>query len=263
MAEAVQESPAVAKINGSEVFEFPQGLYIPPEALKVVLNAFEGPLDLLLYLIKKQNLDILNIPIVSITEQYIEYIEMMHQMNIELASEYLTMAAMLAHIKSRLLLPVIEDDEEEEKDPRQQLIRQLLEYERFKHAAEHLNALPRFGRDRLLTLSREVSSVIEREPVTVEALHEAFLDAIKRTQLSQSHEVSSDQLPVRERMVELMNQIDIQKMVQFNELLRPEEGRLGVVVNAIAVLELLKQSAIDVSQTQLFGPIYLKRVKPS
>lgn len=263
MTEAVLQAPAVAKINGDEVFELPHDLYIPPEALKVVLSAFEGPLDLLLYLIKKQNLDILNIPIVSITEQYIKYIEMMHEMNIELASEYLTMAAVLAHIKSRLLLPAIEEDEEEQEDPRQQLIQQLLEYERFKQAAITLNAMPRIGRDVLLPLSRDIQTETVHETVSVEDLRAALINVMTRIKLSSSHEVSSEQLPVRERMITLLNQLEVKKMMRFNELIHPSEGKLGVVVNTIAVLELLKQSAIDASQAQVFGPIYLKRVDPS
>jgi segregation and condensation protein A len=252
--------PARARIHGRPLAELPVDLYIPPDALEVFLEAFEGPLDLLLYLIKRQNIDILDIPIARVTEQYMRYIDLIQGVKLDLAAEYLVMAATLAEIKSRLLLPRPAADADEEADPRVELVRRLQEYERYKKAAEDLDALPRLERD-IHPAGVEVSgrTVTRREPpVIMEALALAFGEVLKRTQLFSHHRVSREPLSVRERMSSVLGVLAGGEFAEFCRLFQPEEGRMGAVVTLLAVLELLKDSLIEVVQAEPLGPIYLR-----
>ncbi len=250
----------VAMVAGEPMVELPTDLYIPPDALEVFLDAFEGPLDLLLYLIKRQNLDILNIPIAQITAQYMNYIALMESMRFELAAEYLLMAAMLAEIKSRMLLPRIEEESDDEDDPRAELIRRLQEYERIKDGAENLDILPRMQRENFQL--QVVPPVIEREApqpdLTLKELLLAFQDVAERARLAKHHNIDREQLSVRARMAHVLNAISIGEFCEFSTLFNPEEGRLGVVVTFLAVLELCKEASIDIVQAEPFAPIYLK-----
>ncbi len=265
IAANAMDSPAsgllpLAKVRGEPVTQLPHDLYIPPDALEVFLEAFEGPLDLLLYLIKRQNLDILNIPIAHITEQYMEYIRMMENMRFELAAEYLLMAAMLAEIKSRMLLPRVETDSEEDDDPRAELIRRLQEYERFKEASQNLSELPRLERDHhVLSV---VPPVIERDvplpDVTLKELLLAFKDVAMRTHATQHHNISRETLTVRERMTHILSVLRIGEFCEFSTCFNLEEGRQGIVVTFLAILELCKESSIDIVQSAPYAPIYLK-----
>ncbi len=248
-----------ALVEGEPLTVVPQDLYIPPDALEVILDAFEGPLDLLLYLIKRQNLDILEINIADITKQYMDYIGLMKDMRLELAAEYLLMAAMLAEIKSRMLLPrpVEEDDED---DPRAELIRRLQEYERFKKAADDLSEVPRLERDIHLT-QPELPEFERKTPlpdVTLQALLVAFKDVLQRSDINASHNVRRELLSVRERMGEVLSRLESDKFVRFTNLFSTEEGRLGVVVTFLSVLELCKEQMIDVVQNDAFEAIYVK-----
>lgn len=247
-----------AVINGVALTKLPEDLYIPPDAMEVFLEAFEGPLDLLLYLIRKHNLDILNIPIAEITHQYIEYIELMKDLRLELAADYLVMAAMLAEIKSRMLLPRSEEATEEE-DPRAELVRRLQEYERIKQAAERLEQMPRLDRD-IITQNVYVSPITPSQALPDVALSEllsAFLDILKRSELIATHKVHKELLSVRERMSHILDLINTRRFIEFHQCFDLSEGRLGVVVSFIAVLELLKLGLIDIVQTELFGPIHI------
>ncbi len=249
-----------ARVKGEEITELPQDLYIPPDALEVFLEAFEGPLDLLLYLIRRQNLDILDIPIAEITTQYVEYIEMMRDMRFELAAEYLVMAAMLAEIKSRMLLPRPQESVEEEEDPRAELVRRLQEYERYKQAAEDIDALPRLGRD-TFTVSVEAPDhkVVRAEPeVSLKELLLALKTVLKRSDMFASHQIQREALSVRERMTGLLSVLDADRFSEFTTLFEPEEGRMGVVVTFLALLELIKEGLIELIQNEPFGPIYVK-----
>ncbi len=254
-----QELP-FAIVEGEPLTVLPKDLYIPPDALEVFLEAFEGPLDLLLYLIKRQNLDILDIPLAEITQQYMGYIAMMETLRFELAAEYLLMAAMLAEIKSRMLLPRIEVDEEDEDDPRAELIRRLQEYERFKTAAEDINELPRMGRDTFPTLAEppELNQDRPEPEVSLQDLLLAFKDVVVRTEMHKHHNIDRETLSVRERMSNILDVIRIGDFCEFSTLFNPEEGRLGVVVTFLAMLELTKESLIDIVQAEPFAPIYLK-----
>jgi segregation and condensation protein A len=246
--------------KGQAITSLPQDLYIPPEALEVFLETFEGPLDLLLYLIKKQNLDILDISIAEITRQYQVYIELMQNLKLELAAEYLLMAALLAEIKSRLLLPRMVNHEGEEEDPRAELIRRLKEYEQFKQAAEKLDELPRVGRD-IFTVaipSDDVKPVKQLPPVHLEELLAALQDVLKRANLRTPHLIQREMLSVRERMTSILERLQSSQFICFSQLFTYEEGRLGVVVTFIAILELLKQSAIEIVQEQPYAPIHLR-----
>jgi len=258
--EAGAEDNVVALVRGEPVLELPQDLYIPPDALEVILDTFEGPLDLLLYLIKRQNLDILNIPIAHITEQYMEYIRLMETLRLELAAEYLLMAAMLAEIKSRMLLPRVETDAEDEDDPRAELIRRLQEYERFKEASENLSELPRVERD-LHVLSAK-APVIDRDTplpdITLRELLLAFKDVAMRNHAMQHHNISRETLSVRERMTQILSVLRIGEFCEFSTCFTPEEGRQGIVVTFLAILELCKESSIDIVQSAPYAPIYLK-----
>ena len=246
---------------GQAITKLPDDLYIPPDALEVFLEAFEGPLDLLLYLIKRQNLDILAIPVAQITSQYMEYVDLMKALNLELAAEYLVMAAMLGEIKSRSLLPrPSHDDEEDGEDPRAELIRRLQEYERFKQAAEDIDGLPRQERDFQLAAARRPEYVREKaEPdVDLRELLLAFKEVLYRADMFENHQVSREKLSTRERMANVLDRLKGREFVPFVELFEAEEGRLGVVVSFLAVLELVKGSLIELIQTEPFSPIHVK-----
>lgn len=257
----VAEAPApIAIVQGQAFTNLPKDLYIPPDAMEVFLEAFEGPLDLLLYLIKKQNLDILDIPIADVTHQYMEYVELMRGVSLELAAEYLVMAALLAEIKSRMLLPRSENGENEEEDPRAELIRRLQEYERIKQAAEEIDKLPRHGRDTFVASAIVNTKVFEKpQPdVSLKELISAFKDILKRAELHTSHSITLEPLSVRERMSIILTALQDKEFITFSSMFTVEEGRLGVVVTFLAMLELLKDHIIEFIQTSPFGPIHLK-----
>ncbi|MFQ5935552.1 MAG: segregation and condensation protein A [Acidiferrobacterales bacterium] len=252
------QSP-LAVVQGEPVIKLPQDLYIPPDALEVFLETFEGPLDLLLYLIRKQNIDILDIPIAEVTRQYMAYIELMRVAQLELASEYLVMAAMLAEIKSRMLLPR-PGEEQEEEDPRAELVRRLQEYERYRKAAEELDLLPRLGREIHLVAVESGSKNVERpQPkVALTELLEAFKRVLERAELYRHHQVLRERLSVRERMTQILTRVNSEQFVRFEELFEIREGKLGVVVTFIALLELLKEALLVVVQQEPFAPIHIK-----
>ena len=254
----------LAWVNGFAMADLPQDLYIPPDALEVVLDAFEGPLDLLLYLIRRQNLDILQISIAEVTRQYMEYMELMKSLRLELAAEYLVMAALLGEIKSRSLLPRPKRDEGEEEDPRVQLIRRLQEYERCKQGAEILEQLPQQGRDFFVV---SVDRPDYREPlmqpdVSLKELLFALKDVLARADLFESHHVQREKLSTRERMSAVLARLQQGEFIPFVMLFKVEEGRLGVVVTFLALLELIKESLIELVQSEPFAPIHVRvRVK--
>ncbi len=258
--EGDQEEMPFALVQGSPVTEVPHDLYIPPDALEVILDAFEGPLDLLLYLIRRQNLDILDIPITEITRQYIEYIEMLEDMQFELAAEYLVMAAILAEIKSRMLLPRPALDDGEESDPRAELVRRLQEYERFKQAAEDLDELPMEGRDFTTVEAFVEDKTVVRVPPTVELreILAALKDVMGRAELFSRHSISAEPLSVRERMSRILNALRENPYIEFHRLFDPEEGRMGVVVSFLALMELTREQLVDMIQNEPFGQIYVK-----
>jgi segregation and condensation protein A len=249
-----------AVVDGEPVTELPQDLYIPPYALQVFLEAFEGPLDLLLYLIRRQNLDILDIPIAEITRQYVEYIELMRELQLELAGEYLLMAAMLAEIKSRMLLPRPPSDDAEEDDPRAELVRRLQEYERFKKAAEDLSELPRLERDVFVaTVDAPERKIVAKLPdVTLKELLLAFRDVLKRAEMFSKLHLHREPLSVRQRMSEILLRVRANVFSSFSDLFDPEEGRMGVAVTFIAILELLRESAIEIAQAEAFAPLHVR-----
>ncbi|MGK0296710.1 MAG: segregation and condensation protein A [Gammaproteobacteria bacterium] len=262
--EIVQSGPGQSEMpfaifHGSPITQLPSDLYIPPEALEVFLEAFEGPLDLLLYLIRKQNLDIIDIPIADITAQYMRYIDLMDVLQLELAGEYLVMGAVLAEIKSRMLLPrtVVED---EENDPRAELIRRLQEYERYKQAAEDLGALPRMDRDIFETVIdfTERKNLQKPPEVSIDQLLHAFADVLARADMFAHHMIHREALSVRERMTVVLDRIRADEFVDFKDLFTLEEGKAGVIVSLLAILELIKESLIDIVQTEDNGPIHLK-----
>ncbi|OGO91126.1 MAG: segregation and condensation protein A [Coxiella sp. RIFCSPHIGHO2_12_FULL_42_15] len=248
------------RIKGEILAELPQDLYIPPDALRIFLEAFEGPLDLLLYLIKKHNLDILDIPIADITHQYMQYVELMQELQLELAAEYLLMAAMLAEIKSRMLLPHSQPDEGLEEDPRVELIRRLQEYERFQKAAQALDALPRAERD--YYVAQAMAPVFEVEEIHPGVALVDVLDALKevmqRAKLYSRHYVEREPLSIRERMSHVLATITHEQFTAFTSLFKVEEGRMGVVVTLIALLELIRQSLLELVQSAPYAPIYVK-----
>ena len=258
-APAQSEMP-FAVVDGEPITALPQDLYIPPYALQVFLEAFEGPLDLLLYLIRRQNIDILDIPIAQITEQYVQYIELMTELQLELAGEYLVMAAMLAEIKSRMLLPRPEVEEEDEDDPRAELVRRLQEYERFKKAAQDISDLPRLERDVFVaTADAPDRKVTQKLPdVTMKELLLAFHDVLKRAEMFSNLHVQREPLSVRQRMSEILTRIKAGQFTGFQDLFDPEEGRMGVAVTFIAILELLKESVIEVVQSDEFAPLHVR-----
>ena len=254
-----QEIP-LAVVRGEPMLEIPQDLYIPPDALEVILDAFEGPLDLLLYLIRRQNLDILDIPLAEITRQYVDYIEMMQELKLELAAEYLVMVAILAEIKSRLLLPRPPTEEGLEEDQRAELVRRLQEYERFKRAAEDIEAMPRMDRDFSIASAFVSDRNVIRLPPPVE-LRELLLalkDVIKRADLHGHHNIQREALSVRHRMGEVLRRLGDGEFHRFESMFDATEGRLGVVVTFLAMLELAKEHLIEIMQEIALAPIYLK-----
>ena len=251
-----------AVVQGQPLLQLPDDLYIPPDALEVFLEAFEGPLDLLLYLTRRQNLDIVDVPIAEVTRQYTGYIEMMTTLRMELAAEYLVMAAILAEIKSRMLLPRIEVETDDEIDPRADLIRRLQEYERFKQAAEDLDALPRLERDIVVaTASAEKPEVLQAPPdVDLRELLLALRDVMARAELMAHHQIQSEPLSVRERMARITELVSgSDQFVEFDQCFDLTEGRRGAVVTFLALLELLREHLIDLVQQEQFGMIYLRR----
>ena len=248
-----------AIVQGEPISELPRDLYIPPDALEIFLEAFEGPLDLLLYLIKRQNLDILDIPIAQITAQYMQYIELMEVLQLELAGEYLVMAAMLAEIKSRMLLPKPPGEEEEE-DPRAELVRRLLEYERYKQAADDLDSLPRLERDVFGTIVEFPDKSIRHDPpqVSLDSLLKVFAEVLTRAELFSNHHITREPLSVRERMSIVLERVTANDFLEFRDLFTLEEGRAGVIVALLAILELLKSALIEMVQNEINGPIYVK-----
>jgi segregation and condensation protein A len=249
-----------AIVHGKSMTELPKDLYIPPDALEVILEAFEGPLDLLLYLIRRQNLDILDINVAEITHQYMHYIELMDAMQFELAAEYLLMAAMLAEIKSRVLLPRSSEAEADEEDPRAQLIRRLQEYERFKRAAENMDELPREGRDIFLGSAEPPERESRRPdpPVDMKELLLSLAEVLRRADMFESHQVERERLSTRERMSQVLEQLKGGQFMPFVTLFTVHEGRLGVVVTFLAVMELVKESLVELLQTETYGPIHVK-----
>ena len=258
-AQATQNEMPFAMVHGEPVTVPPQDLYIPPDALEVFLDAFEGPLDLLLYLIKRQNLDILALPIANITQQYMEYIDLMQELRLELAAEYLVMAAMLAEIKSRMLLPRPVESTEEE-DPRAELIRRLQEYERFKKAAEDIDELPRMERDiqEVKIIQTEIVQEDKLPQVEMKDLLTALQQVLRRAEVYASHAIQREPLSLRERMTSVLNSLSVDDFVEFTSLFDKNEGRSGVVVTFIAILELLKEQVIEIVQSGVYAPIYVK-----
>lgn len=257
--QAQQNEMPFAMVLGEPVIAPPQDLYIPPDALEIFLDTFEGPLDLLLYLIKRQNLDVLALPIASITQQYIEYIGLMEDLRLELAAEYLVMAAMLAEIKSRMLLPrPVEEDKED--DPRAELIRRLQEYERFKQAAENIEQIPRIDRD-FQEIEVMQTEIVEEEKLPqvdlIDLIH-ALQQVLRRVEMYSSHEIQQEPLSIRERMTHVLNSLTVNDFVEFTSLFSKEEGRPGVIVTFIAILELLKEQVIEIVQSGIYAPIYVK-----
>jgi len=249
-----------AVVQGQPFTQLPKDLYIPPDALEVFLEAFEGPLDLLLYLIRRQNLDILDIPIAEITTQYMAYIDMLHELQFELAAEYLVMAAILAEIKSRMLLPRPQGDDEDEVDPRAELVRRLQEYERFKQAAEDIGDMPREGRDFVLTQAfMENRQVIQVPPeVDLNDMLTALRDVLSRAELFSHHRVQMEPLSVRERMTRIIDLLRESPYMEFPQFFTVEEGRAGVVVTFLALMELTRERLIDIVQNEPLGRIYVK-----
>ncbi|MCX7126182.1 MAG: ScpA family protein [Gammaproteobacteria bacterium] len=261
--EAPQMQDDIIKVRGEIVNELPLDLYIPPDALRVFLDTFQGPLDLLLYLIRKQNIDILDIPVKAITIQYMQYVELMQELHLELAAEYLLMAAMLAEIKSRLLLPrTLTEDPENGEDPRAELIRRLQMYERFKKAAQDLDELKQVDRDVFIAtaLAPPMPSGSLQVHVPMQDMLDAFVSVMTRARLFADHKVERQVLSIRERMTKILDLINAEEFISFGALFTAEEGRMGVVVTFIAILELLRQSIIEIVQNEPFAPIYVKAV---
>lgn len=260
LPEVVDSVAAVAKLYGAPLFELPQDLYIPPDALEVFLEAFEGPLDLLLYLIRKQNFNILDIPLADVTRQYLSYVDQIRSRNLELASEYLLMAAMLIEIKSRMLLPPKKTEEgQEPEDPRAELVRRLLEYEQIKLAAAKLDQLPVLGRDFLRAQVYIEQSLKPRFPdVSVNDLREAWAEILKRAKLVQHHRITREQLSVREYMSLVLRTLQGRRFMEFHELFDPSRGPQVVVVTFIAMLELARERLLEITQAEAFAPIYVR-----
>jgi segregation and condensation protein A len=254
-----------AMVNGEPLTQLPRDLYIPPQALEVFLEAFEGPLDLLLYLIRKQNLDILDIPLAEITRQYMTYIELMEGLQFELAGEYMVMAATLAEIKSRMLLPRPKADSDGlEEDPRAELVRRLQEYERFKRAAESIDALPRLERDVFSTSAelkdRQVVRVLPQ--VTLQEMLHAFKDVVVRSEMFAHHHIQRERLSVRARMGDILTSLEQASFVEFTRLFRHSEGRMGVTVTFMAILELVREGLIEIVQAEPFAPLHVRASGP-
>jgi segregation and condensation protein A len=256
----VIDGVALARLYGEPLFQLPNDLYIPPDALEVFLEAFQGPLDLLLYLIRKQNFNILDIPLAQVTAQYLEYVEQIRKQNLELAAEYLLMAAMLIEIKSRMLLPAKKAESgEEPEDPRAELVRRLLEYEQIKLAAQELDQLPQVGRDYVRTQVHIEQTVVTRWPeVNMDDLKSVWADILKRAKLTQHHHISREELSVREHMTGILRRLQTARFVEFSDLFDPSRGVPVVVVNFIALLELAKETLIEITQAEAFAPIYVR-----
>ena len=255
----LQQEMPFAVVDGEPLTELPQDLYIPPHALKIFLEAFEGPLDLLLYLIQRQNISILEIPIAEITKQYIDYIDLMKELQLELAGEYLLMASMLAEIKSRMLLPRLEEIQEEE-DPRAELVRRLQEYERYKEAAEEIDALPRLERDIVITdVDKSKLKIVTKLPdATLQELLLAFHGVLKRAEMFSKLHFVRETLSIRQRMSEILSKLKANKFSKFEDFFEKNEGRLGIAVTFLAILELLKESTIEVVQSDEFSPLHIR-----
>ena len=250
----------MALIKGQPVLQMPQDLYIPPDALEVILESFEGPLDLLLYLIRRQNLDILDIPVAEITKQYVSYIGVMEDLRFELAAEYLVMAAILAEIKSRMLLPRPPSEDGIEGDPRAELVRRLQEYERFKKAAEDIDQLPRLERDTTVAHALMPDRVISRAPpdVDLKEMLLALRDVLKRADLFSRHAIRREALSVRERMSAVLDRLSDGQFHSFESFFSPEEGRMGVVVSFLSILELAKERLLEIVQEAALAPIFVR-----
>ena len=257
---AVVDRVALARLYGEPLFALPRDLYIPPDALRVFLEAFEGPLDLLLYLIRKQNFNILDIPMAAVTRQYLSYVDEIRASNLELAAEYLLMAAMLIEIKSRMLLPPKKAAEgEEAEDPRAELVRRLLEYEQMKLAAKRLGECPQVGRDFLCAQVHVEQALVQRFPdVDALDLQSAWQDILKRAKLVQHHRISREQLSVREHMSIVLRKLQGKRFVEFGDLFDPSRGQQVLVVTFIAMLELAKETLIELTQAEAFAPIYVR-----
>ncbi|MFZ6724605.1 segregation and condensation protein A [Undibacterium sp. MH2W] len=256
----VVDGLAFAKLYGEPLFKLPNDLYIPPDALEVFLEAFEGPLDLLLYLIRKQNFNILDIPMAQVTLQYLKYVDQIRNHNLELAAEYLLMAAMLIEIKSRMLLPSTKTAEgEEAEDPRAELVRRLLEYEQMKLAAYDLNAVPQLGRDFLhAQVFVEQNTILHWPQVELADIQAAWADILKRATLVAHHKISREELSVREHMSGILRKLQSAKFVEFSDLFDPSRGAPVLVVNFVALLELAKETLIEITQAEAFAPIYVR-----
>jgi segregation and condensation protein A len=255
-----------AMVEGQPITEMPRDLYIPPQALEVFLEAFEGPLDMLLYLIRRQNLDILDIPIAEITRQYMRYIELMAVLQLELAGEYLLMAATLAEVKSRMLLPRIgNEDAADEGDPRAELVRRLQEYERFKRAAESIDRMPRLDRDTWLASADLVDRKVVRIPpqVTLQEMLLAFQDVLSRSDMFAHHHVQREPLSVRQRMTDVLASLTANAFVDFVRLFNAEEGRRGVTVTFVAILELMREGLIEIAQAEAYAPLHVRLGNPA
>lgn len=257
-----QSPPDSARVRGEVLTEWPPDLYIPPEALEVFLESFEGPLDLLLYLIRKQNLDILDIPVAEITRQYMRYVELMRTLRLDLAAEYLVMAAMLTEIKSRMLLPKPETGEEEEEDPRAALVRRLQQYERFRDAAGKLNEKPRLERDIFIAYAADAGTAAVQPPprVYLDSLVDAYHNAMEQARRNRDLVLGREVLSVRERMTLILAQLSEAKFLRFEQVFTAAEGRMGLVVSLSALLELLRENMITVVQNEPFSPIHLRAV---
>ncbi|MDP3785565.1 MAG: ScpA family protein [Undibacterium sp.] len=256
----VVDGLAFAKLYGEPLFKLPNDLYIPPDALEIFLEAFEGPLDLLLYLIRKQNFNILDIPMAQVTKQYLQYVDQIREHNLELAAEYLLMAAMLIEIKSRMLVPSNKaQDGEEADDPRAALVRRLLEYEQMKLAAYDLNAIPQLGRDFLhAQVFIEQNTILHWPQVNVVDLQQAWADVLGRAKLVAHHKISREELSVREHMSSILRRLQSSKFVEFSDLFDPSKGKPVLVVNFVALLELAKETLIEITQAESYAPIYVR-----
>ena len=257
-----QEEMILATVQGKRVTTLPEDLYVPPNALEILLDTFAGPLDFLLYLIRKQNIDILDIDVAKISEQYTSYIDLMDALQIELAGDYLVMAAYLAELKSRMLLPRPEEQKDEE-DPRAELIRRLQEYQRFKSAAEKIDTMPRIDRDFYAAQAQLPEFALETPlaDIPLEGLALALAEVMRRVEQSQAHLINFEELSIRERMTHILERMRNEAFIEFTTLFNKEEGKIGVVVTFLAILELLKDSLIEIVQSEEFGPIHIKGIE--
>lgn len=257
-----QEEMILATVKGKRVTTLPEDLYVPPNALEIMLDTFAGPLDFLLYLIRKQNIDILDIDVAKISEQYTSYIDLMDALHIELAGDYLVMAAYLAELKSKMLLPRPEEQKDEE-DPRAELIRRLQEYQRFKSAAEKIDSMPRIDRDFYAAQAQLPEFTLETPlaDIPLEGLTLALAEVMRRVEQSQAHLINYEELSTRERMTHILERMRNEAFIEFTTLFNKEEGKIGVVVTFLAILELLKDSLIEIVQSEEFGPIHIKGIE--